>query len=236
MEIIPVVDLKDARAVGASRGERDRYRPLSCPLCRGGDPLELVTAYLQVYPFRTLYVADVDAIRGHADNDSVIRRIRHSWPTLNLWIAAGLHGTRDAALQSVSGLGTPVFGTESLRTWDAFAPTWERSNSVLSLDYRTGRLIGPPQIWHHPQSWPSRIIVMTLNRIGSGTGPDFPLLERVLAHSHATRVYAAGGVRDPADLARLAAIGVSGALVATALHDGRLDGGTIAEPHKFIKS
>jgi phosphoribosylformimino-5-aminoimidazole carboxamide ribotide isomerase len=36
------------------------------------------------------------------------------------------------------------------------------------------------------------------------------------------RIYAAGGVRDAADLAALARAGIAGALVATALHDGRL--------------
>jgi phosphoribosylformimino-5-aminoimidazole carboxamide ribotide isomerase len=36
------------------------------------------------------------------------------------------------------------------------------------------------------------------------------------------RIFAAGGVRGPADLDALAAVGVVGALVATAIHDGRL--------------
>ena len=41
-------------------------------------------------------------------------------------------------------------------------------------------------------------------------------------------VYAAGGVRDAADLAELKRRGIAGALVATSLHDGRLRGSDIA--------
>ena len=35
-------------------------------------------------------------------------------------------------------------------------------------------------------------------------------------------IYAAGGVRDAADLCALKAAGAAGALIATALHDGRV--------------
>ena len=37
-----------------------------------------------------------------------------------------------------------------------------------------------------------------------------------------TEVYAAGGVRDAADLRALAAAGIAGALVASSLHNGRI--------------
>jgi phosphoribosylformimino-5-aminoimidazole carboxamide ribotide isomerase len=36
------------------------------------------------------------------------------------------------------------------------------------------------------------------------------------------RIYAAGGVRGPEDVAHLARIGAAGALVASAIHDGQL--------------
>jgi phosphoribosylformimino-5-aminoimidazole carboxamide ribotide isomerase len=42
------------------------------------------------------------------------------------------------------------------------------------------------------------------------------------------RVYAAGGVRDANDLASLAQAGITGALVATSLHNGKLTGAQIA--------
>jgi uncharacterized protein related to proFAR isomerase len=41
-------------------------------------------------------------------------------------------------------------------------------------------------------------------------------------------IYAAGGVRDAADLAAVRDAGIAGALVASCLHDGRLTGDDIA--------
>jgi phosphoribosylformimino-5-aminoimidazole carboxamide ribotide isomerase len=45
-------------------------------------------------------------------------------------------------------------------------------------------------------------------------------------------VIAGGGIAGPADLDRLAAHGVSGVLVASALHDGRIGPDTISRPSK----
>jgi phosphoribosylformimino-5-aminoimidazole carboxamide ribotide isomerase len=41
------------------------------------------------------------------------------------------------------------------------------------------------------------------------------------------RLAAGGGVRDPGDLERLAAAGADAVLVATALHDGRVDAAAV---------
>ena len=66
------------------------------------------------------------------------------------------------------------------------------------------------------------VIVLDLARVGTAAGPDFELLARVHAAVPATPVFAGGGVRGFDDLARLAAAGCAGALVASALHDGAL--------------
>ena len=45
----------------------------------------------------------------------------------------------------------------------------------------------------------------------------------------AHKLYAAGGVRDRADLIALREAGIDGALIASALHDGRVVANDIAE-------
>jgi phosphoribosylformimino-5-aminoimidazole carboxamide ribotide isomerase len=42
------------------------------------------------------------------------------------------------------------------------------------------------------------------------------------------KLIAGGGIAGPADLDRLAALGVSGVLVASALHDGRISPSTVS--------
>jgi phosphoribosylformimino-5-aminoimidazole carboxamide ribotide isomerase len=69
---------------------------------------------------------------------------------------------------------------------------------------------------------------MTLARVGSGAGPDLARLRAIREIAAGHDIYAAGGVRDSTDLAVLKDAGISGALVATSLHDGRLTGGDIA--------
>jgi phosphoribosylformimino-5-aminoimidazole carboxamide ribotide isomerase len=63
---------------------------------------------------------------------------------------------------------------------------------------------------------------MTLARVGSGAGPDLERLAALRKAGGDRAIYAAGGVRDAADLAALDRAGIAGALVATALHDGRI--------------
>jgi phosphoribosylformimino-5-aminoimidazole carboxamide ribotide isomerase len=61
-----------------------------------------------------------------------------------------------------------------------------------------------------------------LGRVGMGAGPDLERLAAVTACAAGRTVIAAGGVRDLEDCRTLRDAGVSGALVASALHDGRI--------------
>jgi phosphoribosylformimino-5-aminoimidazole carboxamide ribotide isomerase len=69
-----------------------------------------------------------------------------------------------------------------------------------------------------------RMIVLDLADVGTGTGGSTAALCRnILAdHPHVTLI-AGGGVRGPDDVRRWAETGISELLVASALHDGRLD-------------
>ncbi|WP_261403065.1 HisA/HisF-related TIM barrel protein [Chenggangzhangella methanolivorans] len=93
---------------------------------------------------------------------------------------------------------------------------------MLSLDHDASGPIGPAAVHDDPSLWPEKIIVMTLGRVDSG--PDFERLQSVVSRADGRAVYAAGGVRGIEDLRALQGIGVAGALVASALHDGRLSG------------
>ena len=93
---------------------------------------------------------------------------------------------------------------------------------MLSLDFRGDAFQGPSEILAEPGLWPRRVIAMTLARVGSGAGPDLTRLAAIRSVAGGRELYAAGGVRDAADLFALKRAGAAGALIATALHDGRL--------------
>jgi phosphoribosylformimino-5-aminoimidazole carboxamide ribotide isomerase len=115
-----------------------------------------------------------------------------------------------------------VIGSESL-TPDLPAPDLSQvTDAILSLDFDAAGFRGPAELEKQPALWPQRVIAMTLARIGGGAGPDLERLALIKARSGRREVYAAGGLRGAEDLARLAGLGLAGALVATALHEGRI--------------
>ena len=63
LQVIPVIDLLRGQVVRARMGDRASYRPLESPLSPTSDPIDVVRGLLSVYPFPTLYVADLDAIQ-----------------------------------------------------------------------------------------------------------------------------------------------------------------------------
>jgi len=222
LQAIPVIDLLHGQVVHARRGDRGSYRPLESPLSPTSEAADVVRGLLSVYPFPTLYVADLDAIQGRGDNVQALRRIRDAFPALQTWVDNG--AADPAAIEALidADLGAPVIGSESQRDAELIARHRASRRIVLSLDFRGDEFQGPQEILAKPALWPSRVIVMTLARVGSAAGPDLARLAAIRSVAGGRELYAAGGVRDARDLSALKAAGASGALIATALHDRRI--------------
>jgi phosphoribosylformimino-5-aminoimidazole carboxamide ribotide isomerase len=232
MQVIPVIDLKGGRVVHARQGARHLYAPIVSPLAAGSAPRDIVAALLALAPFATLYVADLDAIAGEGDNAPAIRDVRAAFPDLALWVDAGENCAAALAARHAADSGIPVVGSETLADAQALAGM-AGQDFVLSLDHDAQGPRGPQAVHATPALWPRRVIAMTLAKVGSGAGPDLARLADIRARGGDPRgedfaLFAAGGVRHAGDLDTLAAMGVEGALVATALHDGRLSGEDLA--------
>jgi phosphoribosylformimino-5-aminoimidazole carboxamide ribotide isomerase len=173
-------------------------------------------------------VADLDAIEGKGDNDAVLAELRLAFPGLALWVDKGLAELTGAERWLGAGLGHLVLGSETQRTGELVRHFCQDARVILSLDYRGDVFVGPSALLHNSDSWPSKVIVMTLARVGSATGPDIDRLTGIKALAADKRIFAAGGVRNADDLAALAQAGIAGALVATSLHTGALTGAQIA--------
>lgn len=225
MRIVPVIDLKDGQVVHARGGTRETYRPIRSILADTSEPLQLVAGLLTLHPFTDLYVADLDAIEGRGDHDAVLEVLRHAFPVLRLWVDKGLASETACGDWLARGLGDLVIGSESQSDpalAGRLAQGRGRGRTVLSLDFRGARFLGPPVLLEEARLWPERVIVMTLARVGGALGPDIETLRSLKARAPGCRLYAAGGVRNVEDLRDLAAERISGALVASALHDGRI--------------
>jgi len=246
MKLIPVIDLMQGQVVRAVRGNRHAYQPIVSRLCAGSDPVTVATVLCEHCATRQLYVADLDALLGRPAQVAILRSLLQSMPGLELWLDAGF-ASADAAETLRAGLGAagqqvvPVFGSESLASRaelercfvgkDVAGTNVSGTNTaaqsaapegVLSLDRRDGQRLDAAGCWDAPVLWPKRVIVMTLERVGSDAGPDLDTLGEVRHKSPRTFIVGAGGIRNESDLARARGAGAGAWLVASALHDARL--------------
>jgi phosphoribosylformimino-5-aminoimidazole carboxamide ribotide isomerase len=231
MQIIPVIDLKDRVVVRAHMGQRAAYRPIETPLSRTSDPIDVARGLLSIHAFKTLYVADLDAIEGTGNNNAALAQLGEAFPGVELWVDNGTADTPRARDWLAARTGSLVLGSESLGNPGTIRDLAADPRVVLSLDFHGTAFVGPTALLAEPDGWPRDVIVMTLARVGTGAGPDLARLSEIRANAAQRSIYAAGGVRDAADLTTLKALGVAGALVATSLHDGRLTGADIERLH-----
>lgn len=229
MEVVPVIDLKDGVVVRARAGDRASYRPIETPLSPTSNPLDAVAGLLSLHPFRTLYIADLDAIEGRGGAGAILDRIAERFPQLSLWVDDGCSNPA-AAEDFLKRLPSAslVLGSESQRDENPVGALRKNPRVILSLDFRGDDFLGPRAVLDVPAAWPSRLIVMTLARVGSGAGPDFQRYAEIKEKADARAIYLAGGLRDRADLAAVKASGAAGILVASALHDGRITSADLA--------
>jgi phosphoribosylformimino-5-aminoimidazole carboxamide ribotide isomerase len=237
LHIIPVIDLKDGVVVHAKLGLRSHYLPIQSQLTKSNQPLTIVAALLELYPFQTLYIADLDAICGTGNHDDEIAAISQAHPQLSIWLDCGISQMNHRALH-IGGNIRPVVGSENIQNLQDYrAISYAcQSKHVLSLDYSATSAMGIAELHESARFWPDDTICMTLNAVGSGQGVDYERLNNLIkmnsARKSPSRIYAAGGVRGLKDLEQLKEMGVSGALIATALHNDSLSRAGISSIHK----
>jgi phosphoribosylformimino-5-aminoimidazole carboxamide ribotide isomerase len=227
MEIIPVIDLMQGQVVHARYGQRQHYQAIQSALTDSSQPFAIVAALLELYPFKRLYVADLDAIRGLGNHLATIVEIARQYPQLEIWLDAGIGNSTSLAIWQELRL-THVIGSENLLSSFDLAEISQQlqGNLVLSLDFNQTGFLGDANLQTNTANWPDKLIVMTLSQVGSQLGPAMDQLQTVLRMAQGRQIYAAGGVRNNADIELLQTINVSGALVATALHNKKLTPGT----------
>ena len=205
--------------VAARQGKRHTYRPLASPLCPQPDLPAVIRAYLSVFPFRTFYIADLNAIEKNGNNHALITRMLQAHSDISLWIDSGTDPFINDNSVSFRDRVNNVLGSETGISIEQLDHYTRKSDCILSLDFRGGELLGNPDLPAQPSRLPQRVIIMNLERVGSHAGPDLEHIRSLLNRLPGKQVYAAGGVRNAEDLRLLAGYGVHGALVASALHD-----------------
>jgi len=217
MQIIPVIDLKDNLVVHAIRGDRANYQAIHqhSVLTDSSDIHAVLAGFQKVYPFKTFYIADLNAITGCGDHNEMIHQLAQTHPDIEFWLD---DGSQVSAIVGDPPNLTSVIGTESQQS----EPSSTSQKFILSLDFKNQQPAGLSAWFSKSQFWPTDVIVMTLNRVGSNSGPDFDKLTELKRSHPNTHFIAAGGVRGKTDLLKLKNMDIQGALLATALHSGAI--------------
>ena len=236
MEIIPVIDLMHSQVVHAEFGQRQHYQPIQSQLCNSSDPLEVISALLELYPFERMYIADIDAIQASGTHFELIVTLAEQFPQLNFWLDCGIRQMNHRALHYQQNI-RPVIGSENMDNLLNYRAVSYGCSSrhVLSLDFNQTNSLGAQELHETAKYWPDDTICMSLNHVGSVLGADLVKLNQMATlnavRKTPSRLYAAGGVRHIDDCYQLKKLDISGVLVATALHNKTITSAEIAELH-----
>ena len=236
MRVIPVLDLKAGRAVLARGGVRDAYESVHSVLAAAsavGDAVALARAFRERLGCDECYVADLDAIAGGQPQRALVRAL--AGVGARLLVDSGLSDPASAAALLAEGAVRVVVGLETLPTLGALAAIAGAIGSeriVFSLDLRDGQPVRGPGAPHHGSplelaraavaAGAVALLVLDLARVGARHGPDLGLVNAIRGALPDVELLVGGGVLTREDLQRLADAGCDAALLATALHDGRV--------------
>jgi phosphoribosylformimino-5-aminoimidazole carboxamide ribotide isomerase len=234
MNILPVLDVMAGRVVHGKAGRRETYQPIASRLCAGCAPLDIARAFRAHFGLVQLYVADLDAIAGAAPARTLFQELRREG--FDLWVDAGVSSVEHAVSLRESGVSSVVVGLETLPApalLDNLLAELGPDPLVFSLDLKHGAPMAS-SAWagvdalgiarRALQAGVRRVLVLDLAAVGMDGGPStLELCRRLRARRPDIEIATGGGVRGQADLDALRGVPVDHVLLASALHDGRID-------------
>ena len=233
MRIIPVIDLRAGEAVHGIGGDRARYEPVEirahafagrCAGARAG-----VRRRCSGRASCTWRISMRS--RGGAAQYAMhqrLSRVARSWIDAGLGVGRGRVRADRCGCGSGGGGARDAAGTSRccMRSYCGSERIGWRSVSICGMARRSRarsalRAMTPRELARRAvDAGVETVIVLDLARVGGLGGADDAMMREIRAALPGVDLIAGGGVRDQADLDRLAAAGANGALVATALHRG----------------
>lgn len=222
MRCILACDLKGGIVVKGVRGERSRYGPiaLSSRIVDTSGPAGVIR---EIRPKET-YIADLDRIMGTGDHLDTIKTLSGLTRTM---ADIGVSSTADFDLARAVSHAV-VMGTETAPL--GVIEERQGPEAIVSLDMKNGEMMCRDLAFRTDpvralklldQFELGAVILLDVGRVGSGEGIDVPFVTSAASASRHD-IIVGGGVRNVEDLELLDRCGASGAIVASAVHDGRI--------------
>lgn len=233
MRFIPVIDLLNGIVVHAKCGKRDEYAPVDSVLSSSAEPIDVINAFNTTFDFEEIYIADLDAIQGGPPNIPLLKRIEEK-AEMKVMIDCGIDSAPKAR-HVIDAVGHKVVvGSETLRELadlEGIMGEIGRDRVLVSVDIKGKKVLSKcnelreksPKVAAGilENTGVTELIILDLTNVGSERGPATSMIKRII-ESVQIPVIVGGGIRNTEDILELKRLGVSGVLVATALHKGNI--------------
>ena len=227
--LIFVMDLLDSVVVHAKSGERANYEPihLFSSIVSSSDPVQVMG---EIRPVE-VYIADLNRLMGTGSNKETLKAIRNNNRKTRITVDYGITIMEDLKEAVEAGIcDSIILGTETA-SLDLIDEVSKCTNDIcVIIDLFNKQVLTkdksmkmePLKLLKELNAYPIRdVIVLELDKVGTKSGIDFEFLSRAVADSE-HEIICGGGVRSCEDVYEMEEIGVKGALVATAVHDGAI--------------
>nr|WP_320023454.1 1-(5-phosphoribosyl)-5-[(5-phosphoribosylamino)methylideneamino]imidazole-4-carboxamide isomerase [uncultured Draconibacterium sp.] len=238
IEIIPAIDLIDAKCVRLSQGDYNQKTIYN------ENPLEVAKMFEDAGITR-LHLVDLDGAKAkHIVNYKVLETIAGK-TNLVIDFGGGLKSDKDLEIAFNSGAAMVTGGSIAVKEKDTFLSWLEKFGSekiILGADAKDGNIAVSGWLEttelgvidfiseFHKQGI-SKVISTDISRDGMLSGPSFELYADIMKKLPEVEIIASGGIATMDDILKLDEMGVPGVITGKAIYENRI---TLKEIEQFI--
>ena len=238
IEIIPAIDLIDAKCVRLSQGDYNQKTIYN------ENPLEVAKMFEDAGITR-LHLVDLDGAKAkHIVNYKVLETIAGK-TNLVIDFGGGLKSDKDLEIAFNSGAAMVTGGSIAVKEKDTFLSWLEKFGSekiILGADAKDGNIavsgwmetteLGVIDfISEFHKQGISKVISTDISRDGMLSGPSFELYADIMKKLPKVEIIASGGIATMDDILKLDEMGVPGVITGKAIYENRI---TLKEIEQFI--
>lgn len=228
MILYPAIDLYEGRVVRLRQGDYGRLTEY------GDDPLARARAFVEV-GCQWLHVVDLEGARvGEPRHLDLLPTLAETG--LSIQYGGGLRTTQALAEALTAGATRVMAGSLLVKDLQGASRIFDRWGEavIAAVDIKDGKValsgwqeqadLEPSAfIGHLRERGATRFLVTSVERDGTGRGPDLSLYRALLIDHEGLVLTAAGGVGSIEDLLALRRVGLEGAVAGRALYEGTID-------------
>lgn len=238
IEIIPAIDIIDAKCVRLSQGDYDQKKVYN------ENPLEVAKMFEDA-GIKRLHLVDLDGAKAqHIVNYRVLEKIA-SQTSLTIDFGGGLKSDEDLRIAFESGAKMITGGSIAVKKPDVFSSWIEKFGSeriILGADVKNEKIAVSgwiettdadllPFVEKFKAKGVDKVICTDISKDGMLQGPSIELYKKILVEFPDLYLIASGGVSSMADIESLQEANVPAVITGKAIYEGRI---TMDELTRFI--